>query len=212
MITSTSHHHKGIPSQAERIQSTLLGLARATHGGYPGDWKDMLPFLLFSIRATPSRVTKASPAELLYGRPLKPPYPALKLGRMPYADQGKGFVNHNSPCDPLRPYNLAMIRRLRLAWDHARAATQKVQLYNKAQYDSHHQMAAPFKTGDLVMIYEPDAAKTTNKLTRGLAWYGPCRVESVLSYNNVKVKAQEPASVERNSRRPTATCARGKGD
>ena len=67
MVTSTSHHHKGVPSQAERIQSTLLGLARATHGGYPGDWKDMLPFLLFSIRAIPSRVTKASPAELLYG-------------------------------------------------------------------------------------------------------------------------------------------------
>ena len=55
MVTSTSHHHKGVPSQTERIQSTLLGLARATYGGYPGEWIDMLPFLLFSIRATPSR-------------------------------------------------------------------------------------------------------------------------------------------------------------
>ena len=66
--------------QVERFHQTLLGLTRASAGERPGDWMEMLPFMLFTYRATQSRVTRMSPAEILYRRVLRPPYPALKVG------------------------------------------------------------------------------------------------------------------------------------
>ena len=55
--TSTSHHHKGLPSVVERFHSTLLGLSRASAGGHPGDWVDMLPFVLFTTRCSQSAIS-----------------------------------------------------------------------------------------------------------------------------------------------------------
>ena len=51
-----------------------------------------------------------------------------------------------------------------------------------------HKSSKPLKEGDSVLLFEPNLLKTTNKLTKGLAWTGPYRVEKVLPHNNVKLR------------------------
>ena len=60
----------GTLALVERVQKTLVGMTRAANEGGK-HWVDHLPFVLLSYRATPHRVTKASPAALLYGRELR---------------------------------------------------------------------------------------------------------------------------------------------
>ena len=178
--TSTSHHHKGLPSAVERFHSTLLGLTRASAGEHPGDWMDMLPFVLFSYRATTNRVTSLSPAELLYGRNLTPPYPGITLAAT--------MTDFPKTEAVLKPYCQTLMQRLRISWDLARQATQEQQLYNKVQFDSTHRVDRPLKEGDQVLLHEPGAVATTSKLTRGLAWSGPYRVHKLLKHNNVLLR------------------------
>ena len=140
---------------------------------------DMLPFLLFTYRATQNRVTRMSPAELLYGRVLRPPYPALKLGRELHLPQDES---------KWRPHCVRLVRRLRLAWDHARQALQDQQLADKATFDSSHKIAKPFKENDSVLLFEPHLLQSTSKLTRGLAWTGPYRITRILPHNNVELR------------------------
>ena len=67
----------------ERAQQTLVGLARATDEG--GEyWSDHLPFYLLLMRTTAERVTRQSPASLLYGRELR--LPAQISGPRPVAE------------------------------------------------------------------------------------------------------------------------------
>ena len=71
MLTSAAEHHEAVGA-VERFQQTLVYSARATDEG-GAHWADHLPFLLMSYRATPHRVTRKSPAEILYGRELRLP-------------------------------------------------------------------------------------------------------------------------------------------
>ena len=180
MNTSTSHHHKGLPAPVERFNSTLLGLARASAGGSPGDWKDALPFLLFATRATANRVTRRSPAELLYGRPLTPPLPTLHNPHDTARQQSDAL---------LLPYCRAQVRRMRIAWEAARIALQEEQVREKARFDSTHpRPARSLAVGDSVLVHEPDLRRGTTKLTRGLAWTGPYRIEELREHNNVLLR------------------------
>ena len=86
------------------------------------------------------------------------------------------------------PYCQSFVRRMRLAWEHARQALQEKQLRNKADFDSAHTMAPPLQKGQRVLLHEPQLVASTSKLTRGLAWTGPYRIEEVSAFNNVKLR------------------------
>ena len=178
MTTSTAHHHKGIPAIVERFNSTLLGMVRASSGGHPGDWVDMLPFLLYTYHASRNRVTQASPAELIYGRLPKPPLPMMKTARE-YKPEGK---------DSLTAYGRQLMSRMRLAWEQARLATREEQMQGKSDFDRTTRQSERLSVNDRVLLYEPDVAKTTNKITRGLAWTGPYRIEKCLPHGNYALK------------------------
>ena len=87
-----------------------------------------------------------------------------------------------------RPHCVRLVRRLRLAWDHARRALQEQQLADKAAFDSTHKMPKPFKVDDSVLLFEPHLLQSTSKLTRGLAWTGPYRIMRLLPHNNVELR------------------------
>mmetsp|Transcript_31110 Transcript_31110/g.53228 ORF Transcript_31110/g.53228 Transcript_31110/m.53228 type:complete len:231 (-) Transcript_31110:671-1363(-) len=71
LSVSAAEHHEAVGT-VERFHQTLVNMARATDEGGKY-WLDHLPFLLMSYRATPNRVTKASPAVILYGREMRLP-------------------------------------------------------------------------------------------------------------------------------------------
>ena len=66
-----ANHHQAVGT-VERFNQTLQYMTRAANEG-GGHWRDHLPFLLMSYRATPNRITGQSPALLLYGRELRLP-------------------------------------------------------------------------------------------------------------------------------------------
>jgi hypothetical protein len=71
LISTEAYRHEGI-GLVECAQQTLIAMVR-TSNEEGGHWVDHLPFLLMAMRATVGRVTKMSPATLLYGRELRPP-------------------------------------------------------------------------------------------------------------------------------------------
>ena len=75
MLVSKAYHHESAAS-VERFNKTLEEMVRTVDPG-GARWEEWLPFLLFSYRATPHRVTSESPAYLLYGRELRGPSDAV---------------------------------------------------------------------------------------------------------------------------------------
>jgi hypothetical protein len=71
LSSTEAYRHKGV-GLVERAQQTLIAMIR-TSNEEGGHWVDHLPFLLMAMRATAGRVTKMSPAALLYGRELHLP-------------------------------------------------------------------------------------------------------------------------------------------
>ena len=104
LAPSTAEHHESVGA-VERWNATLTNMARATDEG-GAHWQDHLPFLLFSYRATPHRVTGMSPAALLYGRELRGP---AQLG------SAVPPVDDSAPAS-MREYAVRLHNRIALAW------------------------------------------------------------------------------------------------
>ena len=164
MRVSNSYRHQ-TAGGVERYNDTIVSALRASDTTGGDRWIDHLPFLLFASRALPNRLTKESPAFLLYGRHVRPPIPALKVGRALISD--------------LHTYSREMTERLRTAWQAAHRATLDGQEANKEQKDA----AKPF----LLMVQENDKVllrieKPGNKLA--YRWDGPYRVQMALPNDN----------------------------
>jgi hypothetical protein len=71
LSSTEAYRHEGV-GLVERAQQTLIAMVRTSNEG-GGHWVDHLPFLLMAMRATAGRVTKMSPAALLYDRELRLP-------------------------------------------------------------------------------------------------------------------------------------------
>ena len=105
--TAAEHHEaNGI---VERFNRTLLNMTRASNlgGAY---WKDHLPFVLMAYRATPHRVTKESPAMLLYGREMRLPQ---QIG-MP--QDPPAAITCEDPSGEITAYATRLHNRLVYAW------------------------------------------------------------------------------------------------
>jgi hypothetical protein len=77
LSSTKAYRHEGV-GLVERAQQTLIAMVRTSNDG-GGHWVDHLPFLLMAMRAAAGRVTKMSPAALLYGRELRLPAQLVDL-------------------------------------------------------------------------------------------------------------------------------------
>ena len=167
------------PSQGivERVQQTLVEMSRATDEG-GAHWADHLPFLLFSYRATPHRVTGLSPAMLLYGRELRAPF---QLGEASGVHPSAVLDSE----EPASVYALRLHRRLQAAWKAAREATayeQEISTSNSFMH-SDASRTPEFAPGDRVCYR---TYNHNNKLYT--SWFGPCRVEANLGRGNYRLR------------------------
>jgi len=167
LTTGTAKHPHGI---VERFNSTLAGMCRATNeGGHL--WDEHLPFLLFSYRAAPHRVTGYAPAEILYGRELR--LPAQLVDHEPYEAEvnSAGVAN----------YAHTLLRRIRAAWDEVILISRDAQTANEeTTLMDRIRPHMKFEVGDEVLrrLFQRGETKRQNKLRYG--WEGPYRVAEVL--------------------------------
>ena len=157
MLVSKAHHHESAAS-VERFNKTLEEMVRAVDPGGTR-WEEWLPFLLYSYRATPHRVTSESPAYLLYGRELRGPSEAVIDTRgIPAAS---------------RQAAESTVRKLRVAWRLAEAATLRQQLADKSDRDRKMEKPPDFETDDRVLIRRENIQAKLEDL-----YDGPYRVVS----------------------------------
>ena len=136
MLISKAHHQESAAS-VERFNKTLIEMVRTVDP--EGDrWEEWLPFLLFSYHATPHRVTKELPAYLLYGGELRGPSDAVldTRGLLPAS----------------RQLAESTMKRLRVAWCLAEAATLKEQMSDKSARDKKMEEAPQLDTDDRVHV------------------------------------------------------------
>ena len=172
LAPSTAHHHQSA-GVAERFNATLASMCRtANQGG--SHWRDHLPFLLFSHRATPNRITKMSPAFLLYGRELRLPAQldsTIPTGPSPASDLPAHIAE----------YALKLQSQLVGAWAAARDLSVDQQIRDHAAADP-DTSAVKYEVNDMVCRLLPDHV---NKLQ--WQWAGPYRVKEVLPDGNYKL-------------------------
>ena len=157
MLVSKAHHHESAAS-VERFNKTLEEMVRAVDPGGMR-WEEWLPFLLYSYRATPHRVTSESPAYLLYGRELRGPSEAIIDTRgVPAASRQSAE---------------STVRKLRVAWRLAEAATLQQQLADKSDRDRKMEKPPEFETDDRVLIRRENTQAKLEDL-----YDGPYRVVS----------------------------------
>jgi hypothetical protein len=122
LSSTEAYRHEGV-GLVERAQQTLTAMVRASNEG-GSHWVDHLPFLLMAMRATGGRVTKQSPAALLYGRELRLPSQLID----PRVPASVEFTESMSDVPKVyRQYVEQLNAHLRLAWLTALEATQDAQ-------------------------------------------------------------------------------------
>lgn len=170
-----SDHHES-SGLVERFIQTLVNMTRATDEG--GEhWVDHLPFLLMSYRATPTRVCRWSPAELLYGRQLRLPAQLGEKAAPAGADLPK----------EIRQYAEKLHARLKWAWEAARDTVHRSQTEHEST-TSQTSLARTYKLEDRVCRLLPPSA-VGNKLQ--YIYAGPYRVAEVLSEGRYRLRDLE---------------------
>ena len=174
---STAEHHESVGA-VERFNGSLSQMVRIVdEGGL--HWADHLPFLLMSYRATPHRVTKLSPAALLYGRELRVPAQIDRVDtealRVEMADQP----------DSIRDYALRLHDACVWSWQAATEATLSEQGQAIAR-DAAKSYVREFTVGDRVARLLPDRV---NKLK--YLWSGPYRIDEVMADNRYRLRDLE---------------------
>ena len=172
---SPSDHHESA-GLVERFIQTITGMARTTDEG-GSLWVTHLPFLLMSYRATPTRVTRMSPAELLYGRQLRLPAQLSSTEAPAGADL---------PTE-IQLYAKKLNGRLRGAWEAARDAVHRSQVENASE-TTRRSYVQLFKENDRVCRLLPPA-DVGNKLQ--YLYAGPYRIAEVLSEGRYRLKDLE---------------------
>ena len=162
LARSTAYHHSSA-GVVERFNNTLVEMTKATDQGGK-DWADHLPFLCFCYNATPHRVTRESPANILYGRELRLPAEMHLLGDAKVKNW-----------ESLREYSKTQVELLRGAWEAALRATQVAQARDAEATDSRRALDTFFEVGDRVLLH---TEVLQNKLEWN--WSGPYRVEEIL--------------------------------
>ena len=164
-------YHSQSQGIAERVQNTLVQMARAADEG--GEyWHDHLPFLLFSYHATSHRITGVSPAMVMYGRTLRAPAQHDDL-----AGSSEGPLD-DTPL-AVREYAIRQTKLLRGAWASAGELTRAAQEIHAADAYTTTNTKTTFSVGDTVCYRLYDKQR---KLVS--SWFGPCRILEVQARGN----------------------------
>ena len=164
LAQSTAYHH-ATAGIVERFNSTLVEMTKASNPKGK-DWASHLPFLCFAYNATPHRVTKESPACLIYGRDLRLPANMDLHSAAPSREQG-----------PLTDYARRLYEQLRLAWDLALKSTYTAQRSDAERIDVTRDLSTSYKVNERVLM-KMGSSSTQNKLE--YKWLGPFRIAEIL--------------------------------
>ena len=179
-LRGTASEHKQANGIVERFNQTIQNMIRASNEG-GANWKDHLPFLLMAYRATPHRVTKESPAMILFGRELKTP---AQIG---LPDPSPSTLLHDGPTKEIREYATRLHNRMVYAWRAAYEASREAQGETVSQTKAHSLRGkVTYVVGDRVVRRLYDAA---NALANKYA--GPYRITEVLGKGRYKVQDLE---------------------
>lgn len=165
---SSVYHPQSNP--VEKFHSVMKRILRALCYEKKADWDTAVPAMLFALRSVSHEATGFTPAELVYGRPLRSP---LTLLRDKWEDK---FVDKT-----VVEYVLTLLKRLRESQELVELNMKQAQLRAKKYYDKNARKRT-FKEGDKVLILKTSKA---NKLE--VAWDGPVVVKQKLSDTNYLV-------------------------
>ena len=168
LAEATAHHHNSA-GLVERFNDTLCGMVRASTEDATA-WDELLPFCLYAYRSTPHRVTKESPAFLLYGRELRGPHNVGLLDKSPPSGIGDRLDKKTG-----KVYYEKFISRMRVAWNLAYHSTRKQQDSDRQERDRRADTSPSYQPNDRVLLRVP-STDHTHKLSR--QWEGPYRIAS----------------------------------
>jgi hypothetical protein len=148
-----------------------------------GHWVDHLPFLLMAMRATAGRVTKMSPAALLYGRELRLPAQLVD----PRTSSSIVYDGHVGDIPKhYREYAEKLNSHLSIAWQTALEAAHLAQMNSVRDSVRRSNTDIKFKIGDRVCRR---IQGHSNKLQ--FFFSGPYRILEVLSDNRYRLRDLE---------------------
>ena len=163
LAQSTAYHHSSL-GLVERINATLTEMTKASDPTGQ-DWAKHLPFLCFAYNATPHRVTRESPACLVYGRDLRMFQNIDLYSAAPTREEGE-----------LSEYARNLFNKLRLAWDVALKHTHEAQAADAERIDVKRHLNTEYQENDRVLmrIETPHMHKLSYKYS------GPYRIAEVI--------------------------------
>ncbi|MCP4491203.1 MAG: transposase family protein, partial [Gammaproteobacteria bacterium] len=180
-LLTTAHHQQanGLVERANRTLSSMLSKTVAQHGG---DWESHLGSALLCFNATPRSSTNCSPSRATYGHePNWPSETVLSTQPSPHTWAMEAWI------DTL-PHTLAEI------WQGVTKNSQKAQKQQAYQYDKSRKKTLPFRTGDRVWLFHPEAKREEGKLA--LPYYGPYNVLSISEQGRAKIRLVGPGEIK----------------
>ena len=158
----TSPYHSQTDGLAERFNGTLKTMIRRFAQEAPGEWDELLPYLLFSYREVPQASTGFSPFELLYGRSVRGPLDILREAWTEGVDDDME-VN-------VSDYVVQMRERLQAMSELVGQNMEQAQAKQKKYFDRNARDRS-FEPGELVLLLLPTRSRKMDA-----AWQGPFRV------------------------------------
>ena len=149
----------------ERFHKDLGAALRAFAHKNPTDWDVYLPVVLLAVRSSVSEVTKASPAQLMYGRDLRLPID-LMYG-LPSVDQV--FSNAEQYAQDLK-------NKIQRSY---RFARENMRLVVARQRQAYTEKIITYQIGDRVWLFSPRTVPGPHKLQ--CLWTGPWTILRVVN-------------------------------
>ncbi|KRZ48049.1 Transposon Ty3-G Gag-Pol polyprotein [Trichinella nativa] len=170
--TRSSPYHPQGNGQAERFNRTLLDMLSIMVDGNPGQWDDMLPFVMLAYNSSVHESTGVTPAIAMLGRELRLPLD-VQIGNPP-GGEAQGLPDY------IRETRERIDRVHELARDHL-----KTQQRRQKYLHDRHAKESRFCPNDRVWLAMP----RRGKLDRG--WEGPYRVVEVMGPQTYRVRHNE---------------------
>lgn len=175
--TRSSPYNPRGNGQVERMNRTLAErLALAIQEEDQRDWDVLLPAALAAIRSTENKVTRCSPAYLVFG---------YNLRTLADVIQPAKEVTTTSHSDKLQAWEERIERQRNV---HAKVKQLIDEEGEKRRRREETKTTfQPFTTGDVVWMYQPDKKSGTAKKLISRRWRGPYRVSEKLGQTTYKV-------------------------
>jgi len=161
---------------AERTNLTLERIIRKYIDEFPKTWDQVLNYFLLALRESPNESTKFSPAEVVFGRPLRG---LLAIARDCWENNNSAESQFKMPT---AEYMKDLSQKFDAILSEARENVTVAQERMKRNYDK-QATERQLEPGDFVLILVPSSDQ---KLTAH--WMGPNVVRRRLQHNNYEVQ------------------------